>query len=80
MKKQGDSRTWTRDSRVANFMYLQTLYIKRLDGDCFCYIPFSLLCQPHQQNVTLDVGYIRGYFQRKHCESLRKAVSGSPRH
>ena len=38
---------------------LQTLYITYLDGDYFCSIPFSLLRRPHQQNVTLDLGYVR---------------------
>ena len=37
------------------------------------YHSFSLLHQPHQQSVTLDLGYILiifKYFQSKHCESL----------
>ena len=37
------------------------------------YHSFSLLHRPHQQNVTLDLGYILiifKYFQSKHCESL----------
>ena len=52
---------------------LQTLYIMRLGGDGFCCIPFSLLRRPHHQNVTLDLGYVLGYFQKKHCESLVKS-------
>ena len=39
LKKQGDSRTcisMSTYSRVANFIYLQTLYITRLGGDCLC--------------------------------------------
>ena len=69
---------WMRDSRVAKFIYLKTFYITHLGGDWFCYITFSLLRRPHQQNVTLDLDYVFGYFQRKHCESLVKTVSGSP--
>ena len=37
------------------------------------YHSFSFLRRPHQQNVTLDLGYILiifKYFQGKHCESL----------
>ena len=37
------------------------------------YHSFSLLHRPHQQNVTLDLGYILiifKCFQSKHCESL----------
>ena len=71
-EKTGSSRTCICDSRVTNFTYLQTLYITRLGGDCVCYIPFSLLHRPHQQNVALDVGYVRGYYRRIHCDSLAK--------
>ena len=52
MKKWGDSRTWTRDSTVANFIYLQTLYITCLGGGSFCYIPFSLLRRPNNNTAT----------------------------
>ena len=37
------------------------------------YHSFSLMHRPHQQYVTLDLGYILiifKYFQSKHCESL----------
>ena len=40
---------------------------------CAKYHSFSLLHWPHQQNVTLDLGYILiifKYFQSKPCESL----------
>ena len=71
-EKTGSSRTCIRYSRVTNIIYLQTLYITRLGGDCVCYIPFSLLRRPHQQNVALNVGYVRGYYRRIHCDSLAK--------
>ena len=66
--------------RIANMYFhervireLLILYITRLDGDCFCYIPFSLLRRSYQQNFTLDRCHVLGYFQRKHCKSLMKS-------
>ena len=41
---------------------LQALYVRPLGGDCFCYIPISLLLS------TLDL--VLDYLQRKHCEKL----------
>ena len=52
---------------------LLTLHITRLGGDCFCYIPFSLLRRSYQQNFTLDRCHVLGYFQRKHCKSIMKS-------
>ena len=69
-----------KNGEIQEYVFLQTrdsqtLYITRLGGDCFCYIPFSLLRRPHQQNVTLDlVTLVLGYFRRKHCESPVKKL------
>ena len=62
---------WTRDSGVANFTYLQTLYITHFGGDCFCYITFSLLRRSHQQNVTLNLGFILAFTHKLSIKQLR---------
>ena len=54
-------------------IFQNTFFQTHLGGDCFCSIPFYLLRQPHQQNVTLHFGYVlivSKHIQIVHYESL----------